>query len=106
MQFGWMFLTTAVATGIGIAGCSFPTRPCDLGKDASGIPLCPLSASYLNQRSEAHLAYPGSTVITRTEVDEEVGLDGNSSASVSTTLSARVSPTTLRDWYVSTLKPR
>jgi hypothetical protein len=92
--------TILMVLGIGAVGCNLP-RPCDLGNDSSGIPRCPLSASYLDQRPVGHLAYPGSKVISRQAGGEEVNWDGNSDAFVESTLTVDASPTAIRDWYAS-----
>jgi hypothetical protein len=92
--------TIFMALGIVAVGCT-PFRQCDLGNDSSGIPRCPISTSYLDQRPMAHLAYPGSKVISRQETGEEVGFDGNTTAAVESTLTVDASPTAIRDWYVS-----
>ena len=92
--------TILMALGIVAVGCT-PFRQCDLGNDSSGIPRCPISTSYLDQRPMAYMAYPGSKVISRQEADEGVGFDGNSSAGVGSTLTIDASPTAIRDWYVA-----
>ncbi len=84
-------------------GCK-PLRSCDLGNDSSGIPRCPISTSYLDQRPMAHLAYPGSKVIRVQEAGEEVNWDGNTTAFVESALTVDAAPTAIRDWYVSKFK--
>jgi hypothetical protein len=89
-----------------MSGC-LPGEPaCNLGKDSSGIPLCPLSASYLEHRLEGQLVFPGARIISRESRNEEVGLDGNSDASVGLTLEAPASADEIQSWYTAALTVR
>jgi hypothetical protein len=88
-----------------LAGCTFPwTKSCNLGNDTSGIPLCPLTANYLDGRFEAHLYYPGAAVIKR-DLHDEITLTLNP-ASIATTLSVKAAQTALQTWYTSMLVAR
>ena len=44
-------------------GCSLihPSAPC--GRDRNGMPTCPVTGQFLDAQPEAHLLYPGSTVV-------------------------------------------
>lgn len=63
-------LLIALALAGTLTGCASPfvgvvRAPTALARDAAGLPLGPVSYAEVNKHVEAHLAYPGSTPVSR-----------------------------------------
>jgi hypothetical protein len=72
--------------------------------DAAGLPTIPITAAYINSRPDAHLVYPGATIL-RTNVHPEGptihSLDGSTDdrAYVEVFMATPDSATEVRSWY-------
>jgi hypothetical protein len=72
--------------------------------DSTGLPLSPVSAGQVAARPEAHLNYPGSTVLVHQESSEKaVAGDTPDPAAIRTILVSDASEAQIRGWYSSQL---
>ncbi len=86
----------SAATGCGLVHSS---APC--GSDRNGLPTCPVTGQFLDAQPEAHLLYPGSTVITSNGGQPESHdlFAGTGPADINTTAVTTEPMATVYAWY-------
>ncbi|MBV8528910.1 MAG: hypothetical protein JOZ75_11380 [Candidatus Dormibacteraeota bacterium] len=104
-------LTALAVLGLALTACGSPSTSSADPTDQNGFPIGLVSAAFISARADAHLTYPGATVLrTRAtgESPQSCSLDGCSdhAADVETLIATQDSATTVRNWYQHALGDR
>ncbi len=92
------------AAAVVVVRTQAPGQAITRNPDANGVPTTPITAQYINSQGEAHLLYPGATIL-RTNVHPEgptvKSIDGaaDDRAYVETFMATPDSDTQVRNWY-------
>lgn len=84
---------------LGAAGCGTVGSASSCGRDAHGLPTCPVSNSFIQAQPEASLVYPGSTVISRSGSGEAHYIGSTNPADAGVFAATTAPMTTVDAWY-------